>query len=69
MDGLAAFIGKRVKLTDKDGKEYVGSIDQLYSGGDSPEGESIDFYLDNKPFKPVELYTRDIVGCEMILGK
>lgn len=64
MDGLARFTGKRVKITDRDGKEYVGTIEQVYSGG-----ETVEVYLDNKPFKPIELFTENIVGCEMILGK
>ena len=69
MDGLERFTGKRVKITDKDGKEYVGTVEQVYSGGESPEGETVEVYLDNKPFKPIELFTEHIVGCEMILGK
>ena len=69
MDGLERFTGKRVKITDKDGKEYVGTVEQVYSGGESPEGETVEVYLDNKPFKPIELFTENIVGCEIIFGK
>ena len=69
MEGLQRFNGKRVKLTDKSGREYVGVIEQVYSGGESPDGETVEIYLDNKPFKPLELLTADVVSCEMILGK
>ncbi len=70
MEGLERFLGKRVKLTAKDGREYVGTVDQFYSNTDNGgEGESIDVYLDNKPFMPKEFKAEDIVNAEMILGK
>lgn len=70
MEGLQRFIGKHVKLTATDGKEYFGTIDQFYSNGDNGgEGESVDVYLDNRPFMPREFKAAEIVSAEIIFGK
>ena len=70
MEGLQRFIDKHIKFTTTDGKEYVGTVDQFYSNGDNGgEGESVDVYLDNRPFMPKEFKAADIVSAEIILGK
>lgn len=70
MEGLERFLGKRVKLTTKDGREFIGTVDRFYSNNDNDgEGESIDVYLDNKPFVPKELKVEDITSAEILLGK